>query len=70
MQVALNPCPQVSTKVDIATRSGGANLCLGIEAISPESCPDFPARLWVHSRLFVSRQHSCQIDGTVGSKRR
>ena len=70
MQVAFNPSPQASTKVDIATRSGGSNLRLGIEAIRPESHPDFPARQRAHSRLFVSRQHSCRIDGTVGGKRR
>ncbi len=33
MQVAFNPCPQASTKVGVATRSGGSNLHLGIEAI-------------------------------------
>jgi len=46
MQLALNPCPQASTKVDIATRSGGAIFCLGIEAISPESHPVFPLGFW------------------------
>jgi hypothetical protein len=56
MQVALNPCLQASTKVDIATRSGGANLRLSIEAISPESHPDFPTRQWAHFRFDLSTE--------------
>ena len=64
MHNALNPCLQASTKIDIATCSGGSNLHLGVEAIRPESHPEFLACQRAYSRLFVSNQHLCRIENT------